>query len=72
MDQIARDIKVQVEDFIPLLPLLLALRNPGMRERHWLKIDKKLGLNLTPMINSKKFCLQARDSRNAWRGRDVI
>lgn len=42
---IAEEIKVQVEEFKPSIPLILALRNPGMRDRHWEAINTKLGLS---------------------------
>eukprot|EP00501_MAST-03F_sp_TOSAG23-6_P000060 GSMAST32.ASY1.ANO1.61.1 assembled CDS len=32
----------------PLVPSILAMRNPGMRERHWKLINEKLSLNLDP------------------------
>lgn len=28
-------IKAEIEAFAPMMPLIQALRNPGMRERHW-------------------------------------
>lgn len=32
---IADAVKRQIDEFRPNLPLILALRNPGMRQRHW-------------------------------------
>ena len=32
-------IKQQVAQFRPEIPLLVILRNPGMRERHWEKVS---------------------------------
>lgn len=40
---IANKIKAQVMEFIPEVPLIVTLRNPGMRERHWEKIAQQLG-----------------------------
>ena len=45
---IARDAKEQVDAFRPNLPLITALRNPGMRERHWEAISSKIGKSLAP------------------------
>ncbi|KAL9652089.1 hypothetical protein ABK040_015890 [Willaertia magna] len=46
--KIAETIRKKVEEFSPNLPLLLALRNPGMRERHWTSISKDIGLEISP------------------------
>jgi dynein heavy chain len=40
---IANKIKTQVLDFLPEVPLIVTLRNPGMRDRHWEKIAQQLG-----------------------------
>ena len=42
---IAEEIKTQVEAFKPSVPLVMALRNPGMRDRHWEAINTKLNLS---------------------------
>lgn len=31
----AQEIKKQIEEFRPYIPLIQGLRNPGMRNRHW-------------------------------------
>ncbi len=31
--EVAQDIKAQIEDFKPYIPLIQGLRNPGMRNR---------------------------------------
>ena len=33
--EVAQEIKKQIEDFRPYIPLIQGLRNPGMRNRHW-------------------------------------
>ena len=33
--EVALEIKGWIEDFKPYIPLIQALRNPGMRQRHW-------------------------------------
>ena len=35
IQQIAVNVKGQIEDFKPNIPLIQALRAPGMRNRHW-------------------------------------
>ena len=45
---IAERIKGEIESFRPHMPLILALRSPGMRERHWDELSSKLGINLHP------------------------
>jgi len=45
---IATSIKKEIEQFRPLLPLIIALRNPGMRERHWDLLSEKLPFPFKP------------------------
>jgi dynein heavy chain len=45
---IASQIKEQVGDFKPQVPLVIALRNPGMRDRHWEDLSKAIGKPLHP------------------------
>ena len=33
--QSAQEVKRWIEEFKPFIPLIQALRNPGMRQRHW-------------------------------------
>lgn len=35
VQSVAIEIKRQIDDFKPLIPLLQSLRNPGMKQRHW-------------------------------------
>lgn len=35
VQSVAIEIKNQIEQFKPLIPLILSVRNPGMRQRHW-------------------------------------
>jgi dynein heavy chain len=44
--QIALKIRQQVEDFKPHIPLISALRNPGMRERHWKELASMIGIEI--------------------------
>ena len=32
---VAQEVKRWIEEFKPYIPLIQALRNPGMRKRHW-------------------------------------
>jgi len=45
---IASSIKKEIEQFRPLLPLIIALRNPGMRDRHWDLMSEKLPFPFKP------------------------
>lgn len=44
--KIAATVKEQISGFKPYVPLLVALRNPGMRSRHWEDLSKNLGFAL--------------------------
>lgn len=46
--KIAESIKNEVEEFKPLVPLALALRTSGMKERHWEAISNKVGFEVKP------------------------
>lgn len=37
----------KIQDFKPNMPLLLALRNPGMRPRHWERVSNSLNIKLS-------------------------
>ena len=41
-------MKVRVDEFKQHLPLLSALCNPGLRERHWVKMSEIAGQELKP------------------------
>eukprot|EP00736_Rhodelphis_marinus_P006943 Rmarinus@m.24609 len=45
---IAEQVKAEVDKFKPHTPLITALRNPGMRDRHWDAISADLGFELKP------------------------
>ena len=46
---IATLIKKQIEEFKPEVPMIVSLRNPGMRERHWEALSKELNVQLNPI-----------------------
>jgi dynein heavy chain len=53
------EIKDQIEDFKPNIPLIQALRNPGMRNRHWEMLTEELKLPVRPKKDlTFKKCLE--------------
>ncbi|KAL8439659.1 hypothetical protein Efla_004567 [Eimeria flavescens] len=57
----ASEIRAELQDFKPLVPIIVSLRNGGMRERHWNKLFERIGepsvdasadLTLDALINS--------------------
>lgn len=46
---IANTIKSQITTFQPQVPIIVLLRNPGMRDRHWQKISTEMNINLLPI-----------------------
>eukprot|EP00930_Biecheleria_cincta_P008311 TRINITY_DN10972_c0_g5_i1.p1 TRINITY_DN10972_c0_g5~~TRINITY_DN10972_c0_g5_i1.p1 ORF type:complete len:3933 (-),score=932.09 TRINITY_DN10972_c0_g5_i1:47-11569(-) len=47
---IAEQIKSELEEFKPNLPLVTGLRNEGMRQRHWDQISEKSGTKVGPVM----------------------
>jgi hypothetical protein len=47
LGEISKKIKSEIEEFMPVMPLVTALRNPGMRERHWEQLSKELDKDMT-------------------------
>jgi dynein heavy chain len=45
---IAAAVREEVEAFKPKVPLVVALCNPGMRDRHWEDLTKKIGMVVKP------------------------
>lgn len=37
-----------MEEFKPKLPLMVALRKDGMKERHWAEVSKLVGQDINP------------------------
>ena len=46
--KIAESIKGEVEEFKPFVPLAMALRTEGMKDRHWQGISEKVGFEVKP------------------------
>ena len=40
----AETVRQQLQDFQQHIPLIAALRNPGLRDRHWDKISAAVGV----------------------------
>lgn len=40
---VASDIRNQMDDFRPLIPIIQSVRNPGMKERHWEELYNTTG-----------------------------
>jgi dynein heavy chain len=46
LGKISADLKAELEDFMPIMPLVTSLRNPGMRARHWTELTKVTGKDM--------------------------
>jgi dynein heavy chain len=46
--KIATIVKSEIEEFKPKVPLLVALRKPGMKGRHWQNITDAVGFRVFP------------------------
>jgi len=44
--QVAQDVRKMYEEFKPYLPLIMALRNPSLKVRHWENIRKLTGIEI--------------------------
>ena len=54
---VALHVQSEVKDFRPLVPLLLALRNQGMAQRHWDQIEEATGISIGD-VTAPDFTLQ--------------
>lgn len=43
VQKVALDIREKIEEFRPLVPLIAAIRSPGMRDRHWEMFQEETG-----------------------------
>ncbi|CAK9050585.1 Dynein axonemal heavy chain 1 (Axonemal beta dynein heavy chain 1) (Ciliary dynein heavy chain 1) (mDHC7) [Durusdinium trenchii] len=50
--QIAKNIKEQIDDFVPKVPLVVGLRNPGMADRHWEQVSNLIGTPVQPTMEN--------------------
>ena len=46
--KICETVRAQMDEFKPILPMLIALRNPGMQDRHWEKLSEDIGQPIKP------------------------
>lgn len=46
VQNVAIEIRRQIDEFRPLIPLIQAVRSPGMRLRHWEQIKEETGTSL--------------------------
>ncbi|XP_063895398.1 dynein axonemal heavy chain 1 [Helicoverpa armigera] len=49
---VAVTIRDNIDEFRPLIPIIQAVRNPGMKERHWNEFMEKAGITVT--MNEKQ------------------
>uniref|UniRef100_A0A2A4JD05 Dynein heavy chain linker domain-containing protein n=1 Tax=Heliothis virescens TaxID=7102 RepID=A0A2A4JD05_HELVI len=52
VQQVAVTIRDNIDEFRPLIPIIQAVRNPGMKERHWNEFMEKAGITVT--MNEKQ------------------
>ncbi|XP_050552040.1 dynein axonemal heavy chain 1 isoform X3 [Spodoptera frugiperda] len=52
VQQVAITIREYMDAFRPLIPIIQAVRNPGMKERHWNEFMEKAGITVT--MNEKQ------------------
>lgn len=46
--EIAQKVKAEIDEFKPYVPLAVALRKEGMKDRHWDQISEKVGFDIRP------------------------
>ena len=46
--EVAEQIREEIDEFKPMMPCITALRNPGLRERHWNAMSGDVGIDLLP------------------------
>lgn len=46
--KIAETIKQEIDQFKPKVPLMVALRKKGMKDRHWEQISERVGFTVKP------------------------
>ena len=55
--EVSRTIRDECEAFKPLIPLVTALRNPGMRARHWGELSELIATRVDPEGEGEAFTL---------------
>lgn len=56
MCKITDIVRLQLDEFRPKVPLMVALRKDGMKERHWQQISTEVGFTVKP--TGDDFCFQ--------------
>lgn len=46
--KIAEDMRTAIDDFKPQVPVVMALRTQGMKDRHWEMLSTKVGFEVKP------------------------
>ena len=69
---VAKTVRDQCEAFKPLVPLVVALRNPGMRTRHWAELSEAIGDKIDPDKDKDAFTLTLVLEKNLARHIDMI
>jgi dynein heavy chain len=46
--KIAEEMRTGIDDFKPQVPILMALRTDGMKDRHWEMLSEKIGFEVKP------------------------
>jgi dynein heavy chain len=46
--KIAEEMRASIEEFKPQVPVLMALRTEGMKDRHWEMLSEKVGFEVKP------------------------
>jgi dynein heavy chain len=49
IQKIAETMKKNIDEFKPYVPLAIALRKEGMKDRHWDQISDKVGFDIRPV-----------------------
>lgn len=52
---INKNIKREIDEFKPKVPLLMALKQEGMKDRHWDEISSKVGFDIRPNFEEFNF-----------------
>ena len=55
--RVADRVKAVIEEFRPKVPLMVALKKEGMRDRHWESISQGVGFRVHPH-DKPGFCFQ--------------
>ena len=48
LSNLCLSVRAEIDDFKPIMPIVTALRNPGLRERHWQAMSADLGFTIAP------------------------